>query len=86
MQEQAYIRVEFDPKFDGDEYHGVGQFALIPLLHDTRDQASDERIEKMFEEKTGHPKSCIIHYTRDELYNDQGVCLEKSEPQIRAFI
>lgn len=62
------MRVEYDPAFFGGDYHGTGQFALVPV------GLVDEHggVEKAFEHYTGLPAVHIIHYTRDELYDLDG--------------
>ncbi len=65
-----YIRVEWDPDFDGDSgvcLVGTGNFALIPVGCD---------VEATFEAETSHPRSCIVHYSPDKLYDADGNLLD----------
>ena len=61
---KPFIQVEYDPEYSGGNYSKVGQFAYIPA--DVKD------VEKAFEEQTGYPRSCMIHYSPDELYTEDG--------------
>lgn len=62
-----YIRVEWDPEFAGGDYDGVGNFALLPVGCD---------VETTFTAETGHPASCIVHYSEDELFDADGNSLD----------
>lgn len=57
-----HFRVEYDPAFTGGEYHGVGQFAYVPL------SLVDEGLspEEAFTRHTGLAAVHMIHYTLDE--------------------
>lgn len=66
---KTFIRVEFDPDYSGGNYSKVGQFAYIPT--DAKD------VEKTFEKQTGYSRSCIIHYSPDELYTEKGEFLDE---------
>lgn len=59
-----FIHVEYDPEYSGGNYNKVGQFAHIP--------AESQDIEATFEKQTGLSRNCIIFYTLDEEYDENG--------------
>jgi hypothetical protein len=61
---KTFIRVEYDQEFSGGNYSKVGQFALVP--------ATEKNIPAAFSKQTGLPETCIIHYSTDELYDEDG--------------
>jgi hypothetical protein len=64
VEPKTFIRVEYDPNFCGGNYSGVGKFVLLP--------SDTENVEEAFEKKTGLPHCCIVHYSEDELYDEDG--------------
>lgn len=72
----AFVKVEYDPDFTGGDYSGTGDFLLVS--HASVDQPGG--IERAFSEKSGLPSECIVHYTVDELYAENGDRIEDPEP------
>lgn len=62
---KAFIRVEYDPEYCGGNYTKVGKFVNVPseAAHD---------IESAFEKQTGLPRDCIVFYTTDEYFDENG--------------
>lgn len=65
---QEYVKVEWDPEYNGGDYSGVGNFALIPVCDD---------VPAAFEKQTGHPRVHIVHYSEDELHDGDGNLLDE---------
>ncbi len=63
-----FTRVEYDPKFFGIDYDGVGQFVLI--RHDKIEDFGS--LESAFEHQTGLLRCNIIHYCMDDIYDQYG--------------
>lgn len=53
------FQAEFDPRFRGGDYYDVGRFVSVPIV-----PGLDS--EEAFEQATGWPASCLIHYESDE--------------------
>jgi hypothetical protein len=61
-----FVRVEYDPDYYGGNYTGVGSFALIPLAD------LELGIEEAFEKQTKLNRQHIIHYSLDEVVDENG--------------
>lgn len=66
-----FVRVEWDLNYHGGDYAGVGDFVLLP-----EDGLTDDNIGKRFQAKTGYGPEHIIHYSFDELYDEDGELLD----------
>ncbi len=73
-----FVRVEYDPKYHGGDYEGVGQFVLVPmsLVKRFKDRRSFGSVEQAFQAQTGLCAKHIVHYTTDELYGEDGQPIE----------
>ena len=72
---KACIRVEYDRTFLGGDYSKVGDFAYIPL--DAIGAVpgmlrGDERLKAAFQIITGYDPIHIVHFTYDEVYDQDG--------------
>lgn len=67
------FEVEYDLKFSGGDYSGVGDFAYVPFALLTDDVTPEEA----FEQHTGHSRQHIIHFTLDEAFDRNGERLEE---------
>jgi hypothetical protein len=67
MNENAFVRFEYDMAYSGGDYSGVGNFALVPLA-----LCYKLGSEAAFQQHTGIDPVHIIHYTLDELYDSEG--------------
>lgn len=66
------IRVEWDPKYGGGDYSGVGLFAYLPV-EDIEDHLDhDAAVKEIFERETGRNPVHIIHYFSDVMYDQEG--------------
>lgn len=70
------VRVEYDSAFWGGDYDGVGDSVLIPLSLigecAMQDPDGDDGVELAFTKITTLDSVHIIHYTLDELYDQEG--------------
>jgi len=72
---QRCVRVEYDLRYSGGDYQKVGDFAYIPLniIDAVRGNLTDdERLKAAFRATTGHDPIHIVHYTFDEVYDENG--------------
>lgn len=70
-QERPHIRVEYDTRYFGGGYTGVGDFVYIPLETISKTHS----VEEAFTAQTGLPRVHIIHFCPDELWTAAGeVC------------
>ena len=69
---EKFIQVEYDEEFVGDNYSGVGKFALVKVCDIDRLGS----VEKAFEETSGIGQIHIIHYSEDDLYDSRGEGIE----------
>lgn len=73
------VQVEYDSAFWGGDYDGVGKFVLIPLslIGEYAMQSPDgnDGVELAFTKITTLDSVHIIHYTLDELYDQDGTPL-----------
>jgi len=62
-----HIQFEYDINYHGGDYDKVGQFALVPvkLCEELGDEAA-------FHKHTGVDPKHIIHFSPDELYDENG--------------
>jgi hypothetical protein len=83
-ERQVHIRVEYDPLYIGGDYNGVGRFVLIPLSlvddYAKADPDGDDGVELAFTKITKQDCTHIVHYTLDELYNQDGELIEDPLP------
>jgi hypothetical protein len=63
-----FIRVEYDLNYAGGDYSQVGDFAYVP--------ADCGDVEEEFEKVTGYDRIHMIHYSPDELYDEQHDLIE----------
>ena len=69
------VRVEYDLNYAGGDYNKVGDFAYIPLDAISAIPgrlAGDERLKAAFQIITGYNPIHIVHYTFDEVYDQDG--------------
>jgi len=74
------VRVEYDMAFWGGDYDGVGDFILIPLaLVDSMRgiTTDDDLVDMAFRKTTCQDSAHIIHYSLDELYDQDGEIIER---------
>ena len=72
---KACVRVEYDLDYAGGDYDKVGEFALIPLDAINAVPGTltdDERLKAAFRIITGYDPIDVVHYTFDEVYDQQG--------------
>ncbi len=72
---KACIRVEYDPDYGGGNYSKVGRFAYVPLDAIGAVPGSltgDQRLKAAFQIVTGYDPAHIVHYTFDEVYDQDG--------------
>lgn len=67
------IQVEYDVNFWGGNYSGVGNFALIKLTEIN----GIGGVKAAFRESTGIDPVHIIHYSFDDLYDDEGDLVDR---------
>jgi len=67
--QKKFIQVEYDENYFGGEYDKVGKFLLVPEEH-------RDRICNYFTEKTGLDSIHIVHWSPDELVNENGDPIE----------
>lgn len=68
LADLPHFRVEWDIGYWGGDYHGVGQFAFIPVALTYVFDSPEEAFEKF----TGNSRSHMIHYTLDEEFSPDG--------------
>lgn len=74
-----HIQVEYDPLYTGGDYTGVGQFALVPIsLIDACEKVTgaEDVVAMAFRKHTKLDSMHIIHYTKDEIYDQHGDLIE----------
>ena len=83
-ERRIQIRVEYDPRYTGGEYHGVGQVVLIPLSliegFAKQDSDGDDSVELTFTKVTKLDCMHIINYMLDDHYNQDGELVETCRP------
>lgn len=77
QERKLHIKVEYDTPHAGGEYSSAGQAVLVPLdlIETFEKEGSDEPVEAAFRKHT-QLDMYLIHYTRDELYNEHGERVE----------
>jgi hypothetical protein len=69
------VRVEYDLSYWGGDYAGVGEFIQIPLalVESMRSiTTADDVVDMAFRKLTHQDSAHIIHYSLDELYDQDG--------------
>ena len=68
------VQVEYDLNYYGGDYSKVGTFAYLPLevIDRCPGPHDDERLKAAFNILTGYDRVHIIHYSFDELYDEEG--------------
>ncbi len=65
--EVSHIKVEYDLKFYGGGYAGVGQFVYI-----NASLCAEIGVQQAFQQETSVSPCHIIHYSEDELFTKDG--------------
>ena len=68
---RPYVRVEYDLNYLGGDYSDVGTFAYVPLMI-----CEKLGVEQAFATFCKVDAAHIIHYTLDELYDNDGNPIE----------
>lgn len=69
----TFIRVEWDADFAGGDYTGVGNLILVPSAA----ASGDGGVEAAFTAAIGFSPDCIVFYTVDELFDQDGSPIEE---------
>ena len=66
--DQPHLQVEYDLAYCGGDYGNSGDFAYIPVALVDRCGS----VEQAFLKYTGHDPVHIVHYSEDELFDQDG--------------
>ena len=66
--DQPHLQVEYDLTYVGGDYSKTGDFAYIPVALVERCGS----VEQAFRNYTGHDSVHIVHYSEDELFDQEG--------------
>ncbi len=69
-----FVRVEYDARYAGGDYDGVGEYAYIPV-----EDADKYSVPVAFYRRTGLSPTCLIHWSDDQLYYADGTPVENGE-------
>jgi hypothetical protein len=71
-QRVLHLKVEYDARYTGGEYSGMGETTFLPLpeIKALEEHLGfDGAIKALFKNKTGLDPLHIVHYSSDEMYN-----------------
>lgn len=72
---EDHIKVEYDTRYTGGDYSGVGEMVYIPvslIAECGKHTSMDDAVDLAFRKQTHIDSMHIIHYTTDERYTKEG--------------
>jgi hypothetical protein len=68
------VRVEWDLNYSGGNYSDVGNFVYIPLdmIDRQKGRSEQSKLEKAFRQMTGQDPVHIVHWSPDEVFDQDG--------------
>lgn len=73
-QPEPHIRLEYDKDYKGGNYNGTGQYLYLSAID--IDPGNEDEVYEAFEAQTELPRSCVIHYSEDERFTEDGSPLD----------